>query len=227
MFFLSAPARANLSDLNTHLIGCFAQVKSAPVEVTRLLKIHAGKNSKDYYYRQRAAYNKGQPSAEQAARFIYLNKTCFNGIFRVNRRGEFNVPWGNKDKPALPSSSALQLAASALSHAELEVLDYQQALAKVGTGGFAYIDPPYPAPTNGSSFTLYTTDRFGPEDHERLADSVRQLHARGGLFMMSNADTPIVRELYDGFDVDVLPALRYVTCKNKKFAVNELVIKNY
>ncbi len=227
LFFLSAPGRARLSDLNPHLMSCHEYVRDQSAEVAGHLVSHADGHSKDYYYRQRTIYNAGEPSAEQAARFIYLNKACFNGIFRVNRRGEFNVPWGNKLSPALPNSAALQSAAKALATAELTVLDYQEALERVSAGQFAYIDPPYPAPVNGNSFALYTTDRFGPEDHRRLAHAVKSLSGRGGLFMMSNADTPEVRALYAEFDVDVLPAIRYVTCKKKKYAVNELVITNY
>lgn len=227
LFFLRVPRPAHLSDLNSHLIECYRRVRDEPHSVANHLERHASKNSREYYYVQRAAYNAGRASAAQAARFIYLNKTCFNGIFRVNRQGAFNVPWGAKDSPSLPDRQALILASEALSQAALEVLDYRDALRTVQRGGFAYIDPPYPAPTNGDSFALYTADRFGLGDHYSLAKAVIELDKRGGRFMMSNADVPIVRELYDGFSVDVLPAIRYVTCKNHKRAVNELVITNY
>lgn len=227
LFFNRVPQAAHLSDLNSHLIDCYCQVRDKPGLVARHLQRHARENSEEYYYEQRRAYNRGKASPAQAARFIYLNKTCFNGIFRVNRQGAFNVPWGAKSAPALPDEDALQRASQALQRANLEVLDYHDAIGRVQPGGFAYVDPPYPAPINGDSFALYTADRFSLSDHCRLADSIADLDRRGGLFMMSNADVPVVRELYDGFRIDVLPAIRYVTCKNKKRAVQELVITNY
>jgi len=227
LFFRRVPKPAHLSDLNSHLIECYRRVRDEPDVVADHLERHARRNSREYYYSQRAAYNAGRASAAQAARFIYLNKTCFNGIFRVNRQGAFNVPWGAKDTPALPDRQALLQASEALNHAALEVLDYRGALKTVGEGGFAYIDPPYPAPTNGDSFALYTADRFSLSDHHSLAGAIIELDKRGGRFMMSNADVPVVRELYDGFSVDVLPTIRYVTCKKHKRAVNELVITNY
>lgn len=227
VFFSLLPERAHLSDSNAYLMNCYRSVQEQPDAVAEHLDSHAVLHSKQYYYEQRRLYNDSQPSVEQAARFIYLNKACFNGIFRVNKRGEFNVPWGAKEQPALPTHTTLLRASAALSRATLSTVDYADALEKVAAGEFVYIDPPYPAPTNGSSFALYTSDRFGPADHGRLMEAVRNLDSRGALFMMSNADTPQVREQYRAYRIDTLAAVRYVTCKNKKYAVQELVITNY
>jgi DNA adenine methylase len=227
LFFRLEPAEAHLSDLNPHLVHCYSYVRRYPQAVARHLGGHLAQNSEGYYYSQRAVYNSARASAAQAARFIYLNKSCFNGIFRVNTRGEFNVPYGHKDPPAIPLLSDLLLVSKALQSASITHCSYEKALAPAAKGSFVYLDPPYP-PLNGTSyFTHYTADRFGVTDQEKLAVEVRRIHDAGALFMMTNADTELVRRLYEGFHLRALPVVRYVTCKKKRHKVSELVITNY
>jgi DNA adenine methylase len=195
--------------------------------VSRRLSRLASLNSEELYYATRLKYNAAKRSTSKAAAFIYLNRTCFNGIFRVNKRGEFNVPYGYKAQPLFPTSRELRAAAELLRKATLRCCDYSEALARPRRGDFVYLDPPYP-PLNGTSyFAHYTADRFPFEEQEALAKSVYALLSRGVRFMMSNADTPVIQRLYKRFPIARLTVARPVTCKNVKHSVSELVITNY
>jgi len=156
-----------------------------------------------------------------------LNRTCFNGVFRVNTEGRFNVPYGDKPNPLFPSKSELDAIAFALKSAKLSVADYEKALSKVKEHEFVYLDPPYP-PLNGTAFfTHYTADRFDSDNQERLAAMVRELDRRGASFLMTNADLPIIRRFYREFDITKISVTRYVSCKGARYRVAELVITNY
>lgn len=227
LFFALQPSRAFLSDANPHLIDCYQWVASAPDEVYRLLLDHIKQHSSEHYYRVRDQYNQHAASAEQAARFIYLNSTCFNGVFRVNTKGEFNVPVGRKATPSVPSLDAMRQLGDVLRKVRLSVGSYEIALQNVRRGDFVYLDPPYP-PLNGTAFfTHYTRDRFGMEDQKALAHQVEQLSRRGVLWMMTNADTTEIRSFYAGYQMQRLSVTRYVSCKKQRHQVFELVISNY
>lgn len=227
LFFAVRPARAVLSDANDHLIRCYEFVRDNPERVGACLAQHACRSSRGYYYRIRNDYNRLPFSSAQAARFIYLNKACFNGIFRVNREGKFNVPYGSKSRLILPSRTLLRRASYALKRARIEVAPFERALEDAQRGDFIYLDPPYP-PLNGTSFFRhYTAVRFQVQDHERLARCVRELDARGCLVLISNADTSPIRRLYTGFNIASLSVTRFVTCKATKHRIRELVITNY
>jgi len=227
LFFALRPARAVLTDANEHLIRCYAHVRTRPTLISRYLAQHARRTSESYYYAVRDKYNQSRFSAAQAARFIYLNKTCFNGIFRVNTHGTFNVPYGRKEPPALPTPSELQALARALRAATLRTARYTSILPTIGRDSFVYLDPPYP-PLNGTAyFQHYTIDRFSMQEQERLAALVASLHKRGALFMMTNADLPLIRRLYKGFRFHPMRVTRYVSCKSQRHVVQELIITNY
>ena len=226
-FFALGPTRARLSDANAHLIACYRRVRDEPESIARYLEQHRKLHSSAHYYRERETYNRSRPSAAQAARFIYLNQSCFNGVFRVNMEGKYNVPYGKKDSPNLPNASHLKRISTLLHSATLMVADYQKAIAHVRKGDFVYLDPPYP-PLNGTAyFTHYTKERFGDDDQSRLAKAVRELDRRGAMIMMSNADLPGIRRLYRGFTIRELSVMRFVSCKKTKHAVGELVVTNY
>ena len=227
LFLALLPNKAVLSDANEHLIDCYRFVRERPELVADYLRQHGTKSCEKYYYEVRAVYNHSKFSAAQAARFIYLNRTCFNGIFRVNRKGKFNVPYGRKEPPILPDRKWLRLASEALKKAILDALPFEEALSPASADDFIYLDPPYP-PLNGTSnFTHYTKDRFSETDQERLAETVYDLDARGCLIMMSNADLDLIWRLYKRFKISPLPVTRYITCKSKKHQVRELIITNY
>src|SRR5713101_1921658 len=179
LFFALRPRAAILSDANKHLIKCYEFVRDQPELVARYLRFHALKNTMAYYYRVREEYNNAEFSASQAARFIYLNKTCFNGIFRVNTKGEFNVPYGWKEPPSIPTAEILERASNALKHAVLVSQGFDESLQDAKRNDFVYLDPPYP-PLNGTAyFTHYTTDRFTQSHQDRLSSVVRHLDQLG------------------------------------------------
>jgi DNA adenine methylase len=227
LFFAVQPSGAVLGDANTQLIETYRALRDDPDGVRDELARLIGQHSKEHYYAVRATYNVGQSSCSQAARFIYLNKTCFNGIFRVNTSGQFNVPKGGKDKLAMPSEEEYSLVSKSLSNSRLLAASYTETLSLAGCGSFAYLDPPYPPLNETAYFTHYTSDRFGHESQEALAEEVRKLHNRGVYFLMSNADTPVIRELYSGFVQESISVQRYVSCKGKRLRVSELLIWNY
>jgi DNA adenine methylase len=227
LFFSLRPQRAVLADSNDHLISCYEHVRDAPQLVGAYLREHVKKDSKSHYRDTRDLYNRSGPSAAQAARFIYLNATCFNGIFRVNLKGEFNVPYGDKDNPILPSAEGLASISALLKKATLQSAGYGEVLAAAGDSDLAYLDPPYP-PLNGTSyFTHYTSDRFSKADQVALAKAVRVLDRKGVLVMMTNAATREIRDLYKSFYQYPLSVTRWVSCKAKPYKVRELVITNY
>jgi DNA adenine methylase len=227
LFFAIQPKSAVLSDANEHLIHCYEFVRDDPKLVARYLRLHASRDTESYYYRVREEYNRASFSAAQAARFIYLNKTCFNGIFRVNTKGRFNVPYGRKESPAIPSDSDLTSIAGILKNASLLASSFERALENTARGDFIYLDPPYP-PLNGTAyFTHYTSDRFSEQDQKNLAQRVHELDRNGCMIMISNADTPLIRHLYDKYKLVSLPVVRYLTCKSIRHKVRELLITNY
>lgn len=227
LFFFMRPRTAFLSDANKHLIECYRFIRDRPDLIHRYLSGHASLSSRQHYYEVRELYNGASTSASQAARFIYLNKACFHGVFRVNTNGEFNVPYGWSEPPAIPTLSTLREASSALKKASLRVCGFDRAMTQVRPGDFVYLDPPFP-PLNGTSFFRhYTIDRFSTENQERLAEVVHRLNAEHVLVMMSNADTKSIRRLYRGFNISALPTVRWVSLKKTKHLVKELIITNY
>jgi DNA adenine methylase len=231
LFFSLAPDRAHLSDSNSALIACFRQVRERPNLVYRYLTEHLAKTSEQYYYQVRTAYNRNRhkPSAAQAARFIYLNRTGFNGIFRVNRNGEYNVPYGHKDPPPAPSKEDLRVASNLLSNASFQDQSYDVVLAENAAkpGDLIYLDPPYPPLSLTSNFTHYTASRFSWRDHERLAALAHELKMRGCLVMISNSDTRHVRALYSDWNLHALPVTRWIAANGSRHKVRELVISSY
>ena len=231
LFFALRPQKAFISDLNDHLIKCYQAVRDKPDLVSSYLNDHAKKSSREYYYEVRSKYNlhnKGDSfSVAQAARFIYLNQTCFNGVFRVNKKGEYNVPYGLKEPPLLPSLDRLRSASEALKHARLANLPFEESFADATESDFYYLDPPYP-PLNGiANFTHYTADRFNETDQRRLAEEIEQLDSHGCKFMMTNAGMTLIKELYQRFNIVELTTTRYVTCRKRKHRISDLVITNY
>lgn len=227
LFFALQPSLAHLSDANEQLIDFYMEVCSNPNLVHRYSTELAGRNSRETYYAVREEYNRSVRSLRQAARFLYLNKHSYNGVFRVNRRGQFNVPYGERSRCVLPSREHLRVAGKALGAATLISCSYEKALVGVGQGDFVYLDPPYP-PLNGTSnFTHYTVNRFSEADQRQLAEVFRTLDQTGAKVMMTNADIPLIRSLYRAYSLHPLLVTRYVTCKKKKHRVSELVVTNY
>lgn len=227
LFFRLAPARALLTDANAALIGMYHAVRDEVDGVIRNLRRHQKAHGKDYYYRVRARWNRGRfaPGPARAAAFIYLNKTCFNGLYRVNRDGEFNVPMGRYTDPTICDPEALRFAHSMLAGVEIRCARYEGVVATASRGDFVYFDPPYAPLTPTANFTSYTAEKFGVDDQRALARLARRLAARGCHVMLSNSDTPLVRELYDGFQIDRVRCARSINSDAaKRRGIYEVII---
>lgn len=228
LFFRLGCKNAVLSDTNKDLIDCYNSLKEKPDLISKYLKKHLENNSESYYYAMREKYNNSKPSFAKSALFIYLNKSCFNGIYRVNKKGEFNVPYGYKEPPALPSKQELKEAHLKLSNAIIIHRDYKQIINNAERGDFVYFDPPYPSINGNSSFTHYTVDRFDKNDHKELATVARELAAKGCYVLISNISTPYIHSLYEkDFNFYELEVIRCIRADGKRHKVKEIAITNY
>jgi DNA adenine methylase len=228
LFFRVAPERAVLADSNHDLIGLYTCLTRDVAGVIRKLEHHRAAHSEAHYYATRTRWNDRElswSSADRAATFIYLNKTCFNGLWRVNRSGAFNVPIGRYTDPPICVPEALRAASAVLGRAVLRCGDYRAAVADARRGDFLYFDPPYDPVAPTANFTSYTTDAFGPDHQRALADTARALVARGCQVMLSNSDTPFIRSLYKGFQIDRVKCSRAINCNAaRRGEVDEVIV---
>jgi DNA adenine methylase len=196
VFFHLTPQRAVLSDTNSDLVNAYQCLKKhAKVIDKRLSELHH-RHSTKLYYRIRATCP--ADTIDQAVRFLYLNRTCFNGIYRVNLKGEFNVPIGTKDLVAYPENY-LQGIATCLRHASIRVADFEETIDMATAGDFVFVDPPYTVMHNNNNFLKYNANLFSWTDQKRLMVAVKRAARRGASVMVSNADHSSVRELYSNF----------------------------
>lgn len=228
LFFRVAPRRAVLADSNADLIGLYTAVAANVDAVIRRLEMHHKAHDESHYYDMRAKWNDRDVSwqtPERAAAFIYLNKTCFNGLWRVNRSGAFNVPIGRYTDPPICVPAALHAAQAVLSRAALRCSDYRGAVADAKAGDFLYFDPPYDPVTPTANFTSYSADGFSADDQRALAETARELVARGCKVMLSNSDTPFIRSIYKGLRVERVKCPRAINSNAaKRGDVDELII---
>ena len=218
---------ALLSDSNLELVITYNVVKKDPDRLIAMLEEHTRRHSKDHYYRIRAQQSPQDP-IKIAARFIYLNKTCYNGLYRVNKKGNFNVPMGRYAVPSIYDRDNIMACYKALRVAQIEYRDFETIDPE--NGDFVYCDPPYHPIGETASFTKYTEADFSEKDQTRLRDFALRLHSQGICVMVSNSDTPLVRQLYDHpvFKVATVQAPRFVNCKpTKRGPIDELVITTY
>lgn len=221
LYFATQPKDAVLSDINLHLVVTFTQVRDDVDGVIRALKTHASRHSKEYYDNARKRFMKEKEPTKIAALFIYLNKTCFNGLYRVNKAGGFNVPMGDYKNPPILDEPNLRACSKLLQGAD--ILQQGFSHTKVHKGDFYYLDPPYHETYEG-----YASGGFGDAEHEKLAEFCKKIDQKGGYFMLSNSDTPFVRKLYKGYNIEDVSASRSVSCKShQRGKENELLIRNY
>jgi len=224
--------RARLRDSNADLINCYQMVRDQVVELMHRLDRHSLEfraKGEAYYYLVRSQ-DHSDDAVGRAARMIFLNKTCYNGLWRVNSRGEFNVPIGSysPEKVCVYDRENLLAAHHALKCVDLEVADFRQTLQAAGAGDFAYIDPPYVPLSRTASFTSYTKEDFGENEQRELASLFAAAAARGALLMLSNSDSPFVRQLYTGFPIQTVRARRAVNSKAAgRGLISELVVLSY
>jgi DNA adenine methylase len=215
------------------LYNCFKSKKSF-IKLVSLLEYHEQKHSKDYYNKIRNIDRKKDflkiDKETKAARLVYLNKTCFNGIYRVNKSGFFNVPWNGKEKVKIFDYVNLIRIFDYFSTANLKItsLDFEKAVSKAKKGDLIYFDPPYDPLNKTSSFTSYTKTGFDKNDQIRLKSLVDILTKKGVFIVLSNSDTEFIRELYKKFNVYTIKAKRTLNSKaDKRGYVNEVLITNY
>jgi DNA adenine methylase len=226
VFFYLQPPRAYLSDSNNELVELYNVVKNNVEELLEALKGH--KNEPEYFYEIRAQDPSSLSVVRRAARFIYLNKTCFNGLYRVNSKGQFNVPFGRYKNPLIRDAEGLRAASMALQHAKIKHDDFQSVLTQAKPTDFIYFDPPYHPLNKTSSFTSYTSEKFGEEEQKQLANTYRLLAECGCFVMLSNSDTPLIRELYKDFHIHEIQASRAINSKPEgRGKITELLIINY
>lgn len=230
MFFAGRSLNGCLSDVNSALIETYEAVRDDLLGVIAHLADLAAAHSIERYYTVRARFNRRQfaCAAELGATFLYLNKTCFNGLYRENRSGDFNVPVGKHKAPRILDVAVLTAASARLRMARLAVSSFESVLDEAQPGDFVYLDPPYVPRSRSSSFAAYASMGFSDADQARLAVVFRELAARGICAMASNSDTPRVRELYRDWPVQQVWARRCVGASAEaRGAVPELVIRNY
>ncbi len=236
LFFNLTPQKAVVSDYNHELIQAYLSFKKKSdykAMINEILK-HEKNHNEDYYYEVREMdrldnYSK-LPSPIKAARLIYLNKACFNGLYRVNSKGYFNVPSGKKEVVKAYQDELFKDLHDYLSNPNITILsgDFEKAVETAKKGDFVYFDPPYDTFDEQNNFTTYTKDSFGKEEQRRLSNVYKELDKKGVYVMLSNHNTDFIRELYNGFNIEVVHARRNINSKGTgRGKVEEVIITNY
>lgn len=219
-----------LFDHNEQLVDAYQAVRDKLEELIGFLTIHRKRHSKEYYYQIRDLdrQNVNLGDVERAARTIYLNKTCYNGLYRVNGKGEFNVPMGSYKNPKILYDNVLRSANAALQEVCVEVKDFRDIVHYAQAGDFLYFDPPYDPVSKTASFTNYTAASFRDEDQRDLAHIFALLAEKGCLCMLSNSYTPFVLDLYRKFRIETVKANRAINSNpNGRGDIQEVVVLNY
>lgn len=227
------PDNGAINDVNQELINVYQMIKQQPDRLIEELRKH--RNDEDYYYEIRAwdrnpeAYASMSP-IKRAARLIYLNRTCYNGLYRVNAGGQFNVPFGKYKRPNIVREAAIRNMSSYLNHANIRMMDgdFADAVQEARAGDFVYFDPPYDTLTPTAAFTSYAKGGFGRPEQQRLANVFKELSDRGVYVMLSNHATDYIQELYKGYRIQTVKARRSINSKGDgRGVINEVIIMNY
>ena len=233
VLFRLQPKKAIINDYNTELINVYRTVRDDLDGLVALLKEHEKYNSSDYYYEVRALdrtpdFDK-MSNLEKAARIIYLNKTCYNGLYRVNSLGQFNSPYGRYKNPNIVNEVVLRAISKYLNRNEISSRsgDYKDVLNDIEKNSFVYLDPPYMPISSSSSFTGYTEGGFGYDKQVELKEECDKLNSKGVHFLQSNSDCEEIRELYKDYRIKVVKAKRAINSDAKKRGqINEVLIYN-
>lgn len=229
VFFDLLPKEGYLSDLNKELVTAYNVIKSDVDGLIKSLKKH--KTDKEYFLDIRAQDPKTLSDLNVASRFIFLNRTCFNGMYRVNSKGGFNVPYGKYNNPLICDEDNLKKVSKALQHVEIKHQDYKEVLKKAKKGDFIYFDPPYYPVSKTASFTSYTAESFLDKEQTELRDTVLELNKRGCYVMLSNSDTPFINKIYSGFKgirISKVEAGRAINSNGSgRGKITEVLITNY
>ncbi|MDY2698777.1 MAG: DNA adenine methylase [Lachnospiraceae bacterium] len=231
VFFELQPKKAIINDYNSELINVYTTVRDFPEQLIKKLEEHKNKNSEEYFYELRAFDRKSEYASmsrvEKAARIIYLNKTCYNGLYRVNAAGQFNSPYGKYKNPNIVNATTIKAMSKYLQNPQIKIKegDYRDALKGLRKGAFVYLDPPYMPISSSSSFTGYTENGFSYEQQVELKKECDKLREKGIAFLQSNSDCQEIRELYKEYDIKTVQAKRTINSNaNKRSEISEVLI---
>lgn len=223
LFFALLPDDAIIADSNPELINVYRQVADNVDEVIEHLSQYV--NTRDEFYSVRSLDWESLSKADAAARTIFLNRTCYNGLYRVNKKGGFNVPYGRYSNPKICDSEALRAASTALKRAQIVCGDYFLVLDHYAqTGDFVFLDPPYLPISENADFKRYTKEQFYKEDHIELAKMVKRLHERGCYVVLTNSNHPLVHELYGAYDIDIVSTKRHISCNGSNRKGEDVIV---
>lgn len=229
VFFDLLPNKAFLSDLNKELVTTYNVIKNDVESLVKHLKKY--KYEKKYFLKIRSQKVGALTDLEIASRFIYLNRTAFNGLYRVNSKGEFNVPFGKYTNPQICDADNLRKVSGVLQNVEIKHQDYKEVLKKAKKGDFIYFDPPYFPVSKTASFTSYTKEGFLEKEQVELRNVFVELHKRGCFVMLSNSDTPFINEIYSGIRgvrISKIQAGRAINSKGSaRGKITEVLVTNY
>lgn len=232
LLFNLQPKKAIVNDSNYELINAYKVIRDNVEELIQDLEKH--ENTSEYFYelrvKDRTSEYSNLSNIERASRLIYLNKTCFNGLFRVNSQGEFNTPYGHYKNPNIVNEFVLRAVNNYLNKNDIKFLngDFEDSLKNIRKGAFVYFDPPYMPISDSSSFTGYTLDGFGTEDQIRLKDLCDKLNERGIKFLLSNSTAPMILELYKDYKIVYVDAKRNINSIGiKRGEIKEVLVMNY
>lgn len=233
LFLHIQPEHAVINDFNSQLIMTYQVIKDDVDSLIPLLADHKKNNGKEYFYKIReqdreASFKTTIPTIK-AARMIYLNKTCFNGLYRVNSSGYYNVPYAGNKNPAILEEELLRNLSKYLNENKVDIYnkDFESVMKLAKSGDFVYLDPPYHS-ENNTNFTGYQAGGFDENEQLRLRDAFKTLQDKGVMALLSNADTEFIREIYKDFTIETVLARRSINSNGKKRGVvNEVLIRNY
>ncbi len=221
------PKKVLISDTNEELMNCYEVIKNNVEELILSLKEHKQAHNTEYYYKIRDLNPKELNKIERASRTIYLNKTCFNGLYRVNSKGGFNVPIGSYVNPSIYNETELRRLSQLLKNVEIKNMSFEKVLEYAKKKDFIYFDPPY-MPLKKESFTTYTKDNFLEDEQKQLAQVFKKLHKKGCNVMLSNSDTEFIKNLYNEHNIEIVRANRMINSNgNDRGKINEIVVTNY
>lgn len=224
VLFTLRPRKAIVGDANDWLIDTYEAIREDQAEVARILD--SLENTKEEFLRVRSVLPRTLPRSRRAAHLIYLNKTCFRGLFRVNRQGQFNVPYGQYNRRYYDPAN-LQAVAETLGSVEFRRGDFGLCLRDVTERDFVYMDPPYHKLGGYSDFNRYTRDQFRENDQFRLAALCRELDLRGVRWAVSNSNTALIRDLFEGYHLNLVENRREINLDSQSRNITELLITNY
>lgn len=222
------PEEIIISDNNKELINAYEIIKDNVTELINLLKEYKKEHSRETYYKIRSQDPKCLSKIHRAARFIYLNKTCFNGLYRVNSKGQFNVPMGSYKNPTVCQEKNLKEISKLLKNVKIKTMSFEKIVNYAEKDDFIYFDPPYYPLKKGKSFTTYTKDNFLEKEQRRLAEVFNKLAIKDCKVMLSNSDTDFIKNLYKEHRINIVKASRMINSDGSgRGKINELVITNY